>query len=291
VGSPSWRVFLVVVSALALLLLLFPPILGGVIMLVVDRSDARMALGLTEYVLIVGGTFVFTAWGLSTLVTWLLGLVAGILASTVIARERETQAWAFLRLTPLTTADILFGKYAALLHRLAGGLNLMALVRVLAVLGGVVTLALSAVTSRVTLAQVREAFAALLPFVRGEGWLFTISGVAAAGGLLSWLLEPYFVALYNGAVGLAASTFARTRGSAVLLLFAAHFILGLAVYAPVQQLLSLAMVVVVSDQTTPSPGFVILVATLPFVLNGVMQAAVMVGCIGLAYYRVDRLSE
>jgi hypothetical protein len=278
--------------ALALPLLLAPSVLAGLAVAITDYYDAQWALGSAAFILIVGGTFVLTAWGLSALVTWLLGLVAGILASTLIAREREAQTWPFLRLTPLTSADILGGKFVSLYYRLAGPLHLVMVMRVLAVLGGLVTLVLAVVVSRVPFAQAREAVASVFPLVAVEGWLLTAYGVAAAVvGLLSWLFEPYFAALYNGAVGLVVSTLARSRGRAVLLLFAAHLLLNFAVYAPVQQILSLAMFVVFVDTADVNVWFPVLSVTLPFVAYGVLQCAVLAACVLMAYYRVQRLSE
>jgi cell division protein FtsW (lipid II flippase) len=67
--------------------------------------------------------------------------------------------------------------------------------------------------------------------------------------------------------------------------------LNFAVYAPVQQILSLAMFVVFVDTADVNVWFPVLSVTLPFVAYGVLQCAVLAACVLMAYYRVQRLSE
>jgi hypothetical protein len=275
----------------ALLLVLIPPALVGLIAAVSAFGDPRRAVDPVAIILATGGVLVFAAWGLSTFVNWLLGLAASVFAATLIARERETRAWPLLRLTPLTTMEILGGKFAALLYRLAGPLHLVVVLRLVALGGGLLTLLLVLLAAQTTWAALRETVASQFPFTPFE-WqsLAVFGGLTAVVGTLGWLIEPYLTALYNGAVGLAVSTLARTQGAAVVLVFATHFGLGLALYAPAQQMLSLLLVVLVRDPTDVG-ALPALWLTLPFALNALLSGGVFLACLLLAYYRLDRLGD
>ena len=63
------------------------------------------------------------------------------------AIERESQTWPFLRLTTLTGVEIAAGKFMALFYTLLGPLRLITGLRLLALLAGLVTLALAILAS------------------------------------------------------------------------------------------------------------------------------------------------
>ncbi len=96
-----------------------------------------------EAVLGIGGTFTLGLVVVSSLANWLNSLTASLLGATLIARERECQSWPFLRLTTLSSADIVGGKFAALLYTLANPLLLVTGLRLLALASGGLTLAVA----------------------------------------------------------------------------------------------------------------------------------------------------
>jgi hypothetical protein len=183
-------------------------------------------------------------------------LSASILGATLIARERESQTWPFLRLTTLTSLDIAGGKLMALLHTRSRPLQLITRRRLLALVAGVVTAVLAYLASGWT-GQDSATF--LGPFCEQFGltygqWqgLALFAALAVLWATANWLLEPFFGVLYNGVIGLTVSTFTRSRGSAIVLVFAAHFCLALGLYAPAGQLSSLLLAPLAATALKPA---------------------------------------
>jgi hypothetical protein len=232
---------------------------------------------------------------LSGLANLLLGLVSSALAATLIAREREAQTWPMVRLTTLTSGQIVGGKLAAFLYTLSRAMHWLALWRALTVAAAMGVAALFIATSpdtRSALADLRSA----LPADAG----LTVTGLGLVGLISAayWLIEPYFTVVYNGAVGLAVSTFARTRRWAIALVFITQFALGLAVYWPIQQVVALlpfafvAMVVQVNPQANINPAAWTLPAIgLQYAVVIALQVMVMAACLATALYRAERLSD
>jgi len=272
----------------------------GALLVILSASGCVTAIAATSSptfrpadTLLVGvGTFIFSAVALSMIINWLIGLVAGIYAATLIARERETQAWPFLRITTLSSLDILGGKFAALFHLLSNTLHLIAFLRVLAIGSALVWAGLGLLASRLTLNDIWEGIesAARIMFPAYPAFL----GLGLLGGLISlvaWVLEPYYATFYAGAVGLAVSAMAKTRGGAVALAFITHFGLGLAVYLPAQQFTSIIVVLLFGEQLGNSPSAVMWLGLLPFVITFLIQTAILIISLAFAYARVETLSE
>jgi hypothetical protein len=225
-------------------------------------------------------------------------LAATILGATLIARDREEQRWAFLRVTPLQSTEIVGGKLASLLYLLAWPMHLAAGLRLFAMLAGAVTLGLVALAGGLApgiLSDGLEVVREVAPFAPA-GLLLTASvgGVDVLAGLAYWLIEPYFTGLYNSAIGLAASTLARTRGLAIGLAFVVHFSLSLGVYWPAQQivfLIFLALTNVFGPAVAGSLPSMLLASTLQFAVSIGLQVAVLAGCLTLAVRRVERLGD
>jgi hypothetical protein len=222
-------------------------------------------------------------------------LLAGLLGATLISRERECQSWPFLRLTTLTTLEIVGGKLAALFHTLSRTLAFVLGLRVLALLAGVLTAALALAASRLSLRQLLELWNGLAASFNGAEWL-ALQATGLVGLLVAlayWLLEPLLSVLYTAAVGLAASCVARSRGASIVLSVGAHFALGLGLYGPAQQVMSLGLVLVTPN--TPSPAVVAvlpaLIVALPLVVQTALQVVVLALCLAFALYRAERLSE
>ena len=272
--------------AVALIVLALSALCAGAVTLQ-GQLSARPA----SVILAAGGTLALIAAAVSGLANWLVGLAASILAATLIARERESRTWPFLRLTSLTSAEIVGGKFAAVWYTLRGVLHFVAGLRLLALGVGLLTAVLWLLTERPAAGQVLAALSSLPLTPADLAWLSLLGGVGAAIGLAGWLLEPYFGLLYNGAVGLAASTLARSSGAAVVLMIAAHFGLSLGVYFPAQQIVSLSLLALVSNASNvgvllPLSSFVI-----QFGLNTALQLGAALGCALFTLYQVERLSE
>lgn len=288
--SRGWRAVRGLLWGGALTFILFPALCA-----VVFNLTATFA-GPGELVLSVGGTFTLGLFFTSTLGLWFNNLSASFLGASLIARERESQTWPLLRLTTLTSVDLLGGKLAALVYTLAGPVQLIMGLRVLALVSGLATLALAWLASGLSAQAVRDllaAFFAELPLSVTE--LFLLELAVVGGSLLTlvtWLLEPVAGVIYNAAVGAAVSTFTRSRGTAVVLVVAAHFALGLGLYAPVQQvgLLALAPFIETAMMANPLllPGLSVAIQTW---LTLVLWWGIVAGSLALALRRVDTLTE
>lgn len=247
-------------------------------------------------ILVLGGV---VTWGLfvaSGLAVWLNNLSASFLAATGIARERESQTWPLLRLTTLSSVELLGGKLAAVAYTLALPTALILAVRVLAGLAGLTTVGLAWLASGLSARAVRDFLGLLFAeFQLDVNSLFVLE-VAILGGagltLVTMLLEPLAGVAYNAVVGAAVSTFARSRGTAVVLVVAAHFALGLGLYAPTQQmgLLVLAPFIEWGVATNPLLLPLLSVAVQTW-LTLALWWGIVVGSLVLALRRVDALME
>jgi hypothetical protein len=273
------------------LILLAPLLCGGSVGL-------GAALTQAEWIGVAGATTTLAALALSGLVHWLMGLAATIFGATLIAREREEQRWPYLRVTPLTSTEIVGGKLASLLYMLRWPMHLAAALRLFALGAGALTLALLAVAGGVTAAEISA--------VLGEVWalapeappslLLTLSvgGVDLAAALVFWLAQPYYDGLYNAVVGLTASTFARTRGLAIGLAFATHLVLSLVIYAPAQQIAYILIAAFMSlNGGRPSDTLLGLLVAGPVQigLSIAIGVGVIAGCLALSVQRVERLGD
>ena len=239
--------------------------------------------------------FLLASSALSALANGLLGLVASALAATLIAREREAQTWPLVHLTMLTPAQIVGGKMAAFLYILQNLMHLVALWRGLTVLAGLGTGVLFILLAP-ELQSVLAELGSLAPY--DTGLALTGLGLAVLIAAAYWLIEPYFGVAYNGAVGLAVSTFARTRRWAIALVFITQFTLGLAFYWPFQQMAALLPFALASFllQANPRANIDPTAWTLPLIgmqsmLVVMLQAGVLAACLATALYRAERLSD
>lgn len=246
----------------------------------------------TERVVTFGGLFAFGAFVLSALAEAFLGLVANIIGATLIARERETQNWLFLRLTLLEDSELIGGKLTALIYVLREPLLLVFVLRSLAVLGGLVTLGLVALLNPSALASLATAGQSLWESSPLEmfGVLVGI-GLTVVTTLFGFTLSPFFNLFYNGLVSLATSTFLRSRSIAIIVTFVTHFALGIGLYAPVQQVFSLGLGVLMSTSPNLNSTFIFFVPALAQLIQYGLMLVVMVACYLLAVQRVAKLSE
>jgi len=253
-------------------------------------SSSRLSDFLSAAVL-----FLLASGGLSALANTLMGLVSSALAATLIARDRETQTWPLLRLTTLTPGQIVGGKLAAFFYILKSSMHLVALWRALTIASALGVGILFVLTSP-DLQSVLDGLRAAVPPEAG----LTLAGVGLIGlmAVAYWLIEPYFTVAYSGAVGLAVSTFARTRRWAIALVFITEFALALALYWPVQQVAALLPFVVVTflSQINPAGNVDLTILTLPmiglqYVVVVLLQAGVLTVCLATAVYRAGQLTD
>lgn len=249
----------------------------------------------SAFVFFAGFVFVLASSLLSGLASWLLGLVSSALAATLIAREREAQAWPLVRLTLLTPAQIVGGKLTAFLSTLQSFMHLLAVWRGVTLAGGVAAFILFALL----MPDVKSLLAELRSIPAFNNGL-ALAGLALTGlvGVGYWLIEPYFTVFYNGAVGLAVSTFARTRRWAIALVFITQFTLGLALYWPVQQMatflpVGLIMFLSMSNPKNPVDPTLWTLPTigLQYVVLFALQVIVLASCLALTVYRVESLND
>lgn len=245
-----------------------------------------------EAILVIGGTFSAGVAIASVLATWINNLTATLLGATLIARERECQTWPFLRLTTLTSGEILGGKFAALLYSVARTVHFTAGLRLLALAAGVTTGVLAAGASGLRLADALAWLRALVPTPQDWATLWLWGGLSLPLAVLGWLLEPYFGVVYNGGVGLAASALARSRGTGIVLAVAGQFVLGLGLYAPAQQVLTLLLALSVNAS---APAIPIALPAQSFLLQAgtqvLLRVAVLVACLVFTLRRLEHLSE
>lgn len=288
--SRGWRLVRGLLWGGALTFVLFPALCALVFNLTATFNSTA------ELILSLGGTFTLGVFFTSTLALWFNNLSASFLGATLIARERESQTWPLLRLTTLTSVDLLGGKLAALAYTLAGPMQLILALRALAIVSGLATLALAGLVSGISGQEVREFLAVFLAEMPlGVTELFVLEVTVLSGALLTlvtWLLEPMAGVVYNAAVGVAVSTLARSRGTAVVLVVAAHFALGLGLYAPVQQVGLLALAPFIEIAATTNPLILpLLSVALQTWLTLALWWGIVVGSLVLALRRVDTLNE
>jgi hypothetical protein len=286
--SRVWRATLSVLWGGSLLFLVFPALCT-----LLAGTQANYT-NPAEAIAVIGGSFTFGLVAVSALAGGLNSLLAGLLGATLISRERECQSWPFLRLTTLTSLEIVGGKFAALLYTLAWPLHFVAALRGLALLCGLVTgglaLAASGQTFDQLLAMWNSLALSLSAFDLAALQLTALIGLPLA--VAWWLLEPYFSAFYSGAVGLAASAAARSRGAGIVLTVAIHFGLGLGLYAPVQQVMTAVLVTLLQNSTALLVGLLpAAVVVVPTLVQSGLQVAVVGACLAFAVSRAEHLSE
>ena len=297
--SRLWRYVQPGVWGLALFLFLtvvcLPTACVGLLAFVPPRNGQPVSSPPGTYIFFAGFLFVLASSLLSGLASWLLGLASSALAATLIAREREAQAWPLVRLTLLTPAQIVGGKLAAFLYTLQGSMHLLVVWRGLTMAGGAAAFVLFALVTPDVKSLVAELRS--IPSFNNSLALagLGLTGLVAAG---YWLFEPYFTVFYNGAVGLAVSTFARTRRWAIALVFITQFTLGLALYWPVQQIATFLPVGIITFLSVSNPNarvdptlWALPTIGLQYVVLFALQVIVLASCLVLAVYRVESLTD
>lgn len=127
----------------------------------------------------------------------------------LISGEIELQSWSLLRATTLSLREIVLAKYAAALSQLRSSLAGLIILRIASTVTGLLFLAYSL---RSTLYRDPRALETALQ--RGT-WVMPV--VAGLLFLIWYVLQPVVQFFLNGALGLLASSRARSRGRAVVM--------------------------------------------------------------------------
>jgi hypothetical protein len=162
-------------------------------------------------------------FGALLLVQVLAGAGANILmvaqSAPLISGEVELQSWGLLRTTTLTLREIVMAKLWAVLNQLRGSLLGLMILRVAS--AGSALLFLFYLLLRDILYYMSRT--EWLDSLKQQIWLPPI--VAALVFLTWYLAQPLFQFVFNGALGMAASTFARSRGRAIAIALATRLVL------------------------------------------------------------------
>jgi hypothetical protein len=140
------------------------------------------------------------------------------LAAPTISGEIEMQSWRLLRTTTLPLREVILAKYAAVIRNLRG--PLIALVTLRAVsLGNLLVL------------FAYDLFRGIFYFMGPDEWRKFVNGgvwfpplIPIALFLVYYAAQPWLQYYFNGALGMAASAFARSRANAVVVGLAVRLI-------------------------------------------------------------------
>ena len=182
--------------------------------------------------LVAGGAIIgVTVWMLHGFLMFGIWLLSSIGASTLIARERETQNWSLLRITTLNIAEIVHAKVVGVLRWLTLPLAAAVILRI-----AMVGLLLIAAVMIIFFAA---GAAAITPQLQ--------TTLALGSAAASLIVAIYFIVdlaatmLYNCSIGLLSSVFARTSANAIAVMFVLHFGINFFVIVPAQQMVVVAI--------------------------------------------------
>ena len=244
-------------------------------------------------------------------VRWLVGLLATAITSTVISSEVEADTFSLLRLTPVTTRQIVLAKFGAAFRQFRLPLVLVAIVRLAFVIGGIVlgiVLILSSVSGTTTPGIATPAPAVPLPSL-GAGTIlgWGIAGAAVLVALLAWLayflISPFISTTIFAAVGLLGSAWARSRAGGLTAaigfrmgLWAASYVAGQIITVAIT-LISMPLSLIPTapgwlDQVvTQEPSALVAAAAVIAVLWLAISAAGQIGVTLLLLYAAARRAE
>jgi len=222
--------------------------------------------------------WLFGLWQLQLLPTLGMKLFASLAAAVVIARERETQNWPLLRITPFSIPNILNAKLAGLYYWLEDSFRLMLYAR------GILALA----TFIVCAALVYQT----QPTVAAESqWLLWVGGGLTATLFAMFAFAELIVGLlYHFAVGLCVSAYSRASGAAIAFTFLAHLVLWAFIFMPVERLSTFATTQSIVALYPSQFANVIAFGVSSFFIPVLIQAGLTIGAYALAV-RQARIAE
>lgn len=168
---------------------------------------------------------------------FITGLTATALTATVISSEIEAETFGLLRLTLIPPREIVLAKFGAAMRQIRAPVAALILVRlVIAVLGSLFALAMfvfglweSSTQIPVLPAAPGGGIAAALLSI-WYGFAAAIAVAAVIAWLLYYVLRPTLDMLLYAAIGMFASSWARTRANGLLAAGAFRLVLWMASY-------------------------------------------------------------
>ena len=195
----------------------------------ISNLPLLLQVGLSAENLILAGVFLTqslaqTIWNLNNTVAWIVDLAIGLGMTITIARERETQNWDLLRLTPVSVNEILLAKTTAILRQFRWPILLTTLVNTL----GLPLLGAVAIGFMLLLNMVEPG---LIPQNTRITAIVVVALSLFPTLLFMWLNTLLNIA-YNCSIGLAVSCSARTQANAVAFSLVTHFVLNTFILTP-----------------------------------------------------------
>jgi hypothetical protein len=132
------------------------------------------------------------------------------LAAPTISGEVELQSWRLLRTTTLPLREVILAKYAAVIRNLRGPLAALVILRA-ASLGTLLLLFIYYLVRDIFYYMNQQEWN---NFLTGGLWLPPLFPIALF--LVYYAAQPWLQFAFNGALGMAASSFARSRANAVV---------------------------------------------------------------------------
>lgn len=237
------------------------------------------------------------------------GLTATALGATVISAEIEAETYGLLRLTPISPRQIVLAKYAAVLNQVRTPVIMVLLVRLTLVVGTILVLA-GALLIGAWLGNTLGIPPVPLPTL-ATGMLlasYLIAGAFALVAVVLWIvffvMQPALDVMLFAALGVFASSLARTRANGLLAAGALRLVLWMGSYIVGQlfsTLFSLAAMPVMLlpvmpewlQQTAGSPAVLVMGGAFGLVLFLVLlvvgEALIVLGLLGLAVGRAQSL--
>ena len=173
-----------------------------------------------------------TLWMLHGFLMFGIWLLSSIGASTVIARERETQNWSLLRITTLNIPEIVHAKVVGVLRWLSLPLALAVVLRIAMV-------SLMFIVAILVIFSVTIRTATITPQLQAA--LVVASLAACIIIAIYFIIELAAAILYNCSIGLLSSVLARTSANAIAIMFVLHFGISFFLIAPIQQVVILTI--------------------------------------------------
>jgi|CXWL01.1.fsa_nt_gi hypothetical protein len=195
----------------------------------ISNLPLLLQVGLSAENLILAGVFLTqslaqTIWNLNNTVAWIVDLAIGLGMTITIARERETQNWDLLRLTPVSVNEILLAKTTAILRQFRWPILLTTLVNTL----GLPLLGAVAIGFMLLLNMVEPG---LIP-QNTQITAIVVVALSLFPTLLFMWLNTLLNIAYNCSIGLAVSCSARTQANAVAFSLVTHFVLNTFILTP-----------------------------------------------------------
>jgi len=147
-------------------------------------------------------------------ISFATGLIATALTATVISSEIESETYGLLRATTVPTDEIVLAKYAATLRQLVAPLAVIVAVRIVVVVGAVVTADLAMRMQGIDGGLVGTLLAIPLEFISPIS-IWTIA-LTVLGWMIFFTLKPVLSITLYAAVGIFASSITRTRINGII---------------------------------------------------------------------------